>query len=110
MVLGAARLQTQNPHTQPNRMKKSPAPRFHAFAIAVLKALRDAYSAFAAAFRIASDRMRSGDRGALFPDGCFPPALPFCAWPALRKFRPDRQAWRACQGGAVSAWPGKGLL
>jgi hypothetical protein len=79
MVLGAARLQRQNPHTQPNRMKKSPAPRFHAFAIGVLKSLRDAYSAFAAAFRIASERMRSGDRGALFPDGCFPPALPFCA-------------------------------
>jgi hypothetical protein len=29
MVLGAARLQRQNPHIQPNRVKKSPAPRFH---------------------------------------------------------------------------------
>jgi len=57
-----ARLQRQNPHTQPNRIKKSPAPRFHAFSVAVLKALRDAYSSFAAAFRIASERLRSGDR------------------------------------------------
>jgi len=43
------------------------------------KVLRDAYSAFAAAFRIASERLRSGDRGARFPEGCFPPALPFSA-------------------------------
>jgi hypothetical protein len=79
MVLGAARLQRQNPHTQPNRIKKSPAPRFHAFSVAVLKALGEAYSAFAAAFRIASEKLRRGDREALFPEGCFPPALPFCA-------------------------------
>ena len=77
MVLGAARLQKQNPHTQPNRIKKSPAPRFHAFSVAVLKALRDTHSAFAAAFRAASERLQSGDREVLFPKGCFPPALPF---------------------------------
>lgn len=79
MVLGVARLQRQHPHTQPNRIKKSPAPRFHAYAVAVRKALPDAYSAFAAAFRVASEKLRSGDRGAIFPEGCFPPALPFCA-------------------------------
>jgi hypothetical protein len=79
MVLGAARLQRQHPHTQPNRIKKSPAPRFHAFAVAVRRALRDAYSAFVAAYRIAPEKLRGGDRGARFPDGCFPPALPFCA-------------------------------
>jgi hypothetical protein len=77
MVVGAARLQKQNPHTQPNRIKKSPAPRFHVFSVAALKVLRDAYSSFAAAFRIASERLRSGDRGVFFPEGCFPPALPF---------------------------------
>jgi hypothetical protein len=48
------------------------------FAVALLKALGDAYSAFAAAFRIALEKLRRGDRGALFPEGCFPPALPFC--------------------------------
>ncbi len=50
MALGAATLQKQHPHTQPYKSKKSPAPRFHAFAVAVLKALEAAYSAFAAAF------------------------------------------------------------
>lgn len=79
MVLGARRLQRLHPHTQPNRPKNSPAPRFHAYEAAVRKALREAYSAFAAAFRSASERLRSGDLGALFPEGCFPPALPFCA-------------------------------
>ncbi len=77
MVLGARRLQKQHPHTQPNRMKQSPAPRFHTFTVAVQKALRDAYSAFAAAFRLASSRLRGGDHGVRFPEGCFPPALPF---------------------------------
>lgn len=79
MALGAARLQRQHPHTQPKQLKKSPAPRFHTFAVQAQKALRDAYSAFAAAFRSASERLRSGDLGALFPQGCFPPALPFRA-------------------------------
>lgn len=78
MSLGAATLQKQHPHTQPFRSKKSPAPRFHAFAVAVQRALRAAYSVFESAFRIASEKLRGGDRGALFPEGCFPPALPFC--------------------------------
>jgi hypothetical protein len=79
MVVGAARLRRLHPHTQPSRIKESPAPRFHACAFAVQKALRDAYSAFAAAFRAAADKLRAGDRHVRFPDGCFPPALPFCA-------------------------------
>ncbi len=78
MVLGVSRLLKQHPHTQPNQSKRSPAPRFHAYSIAVQKALRAAYSEFAAAFRKAAERLRSGDRAALFPPGCFPPALPFC--------------------------------
>ena len=79
MALGAATVKKLHPHTRPNRFKRSPAPRFHACAVAVQKALRDAYSAFAAAFRAASERLRGGDRGTLFPAGCFPPALPFCS-------------------------------
>ena len=30
------------------------------------------------AYRDAADRLREGDRGAAFPNGCFPPPLPFC--------------------------------
>lgn len=79
MVVGARRLQLQHPHTQPKRLKQSSAPRFHAYAVQARKTLREAYSAFAAAFRSASERLRRGDLGALFPEGCFPPALPFRA-------------------------------
>ena len=79
MALGAHRVQQQHPHQQPNRSKKSPAPRFHAFSIEIKKVLRAAYAEFAAAFQVASEKLRGGDRGAVFPEGCFPPALPFCA-------------------------------
>lgn len=78
MVFGASRLRKQHPHTRPNRIKKSPAPRFHACALAVQKSLRAGYSEFAAAFRKAAERLRGGDRATPFPSGCFPPALPFC--------------------------------
>ena len=79
MVVGAARLQRQHPHTQPDRINESPAPRFHAHAAAIRRMLRDAYSSFAAAFRVASEKLRGGDTGVRFPEGCFPPALPFSA-------------------------------
>ena len=79
MVLGAHRVQQQHPHSQPKELKKSPAPLFYAVSKEMRKALRDAYFLFAAAYQVASARLRGGDRGAVFPEGCFPPALPFCA-------------------------------
>lgn len=32
---------------------------------------------FLAAFREAAEKLKAGDRLARFPDGCFPPGLPF---------------------------------
>ena len=32
---------------------------------------------FLAAFREAAEKWHSGDRSAIFPGGCYPPALPF---------------------------------
>jgi len=46
---------------------------------AVKRELRAAYSAFEATFRMAAEKLRGGDLRARFPEGCFPPALPFCA-------------------------------
>jgi hypothetical protein len=43
----------------------------------VRKALYEAYFLFVAAYREASEKLRSGNRTASFPIGCFPPALPF---------------------------------
>ena len=75
--LGAATILRQHPHTCPNKTKKSPAPRFHAASKAAREAFRRAYGFFLAAFREAAERLKAGDRTARFPNGCFPPGLPF---------------------------------
>jgi hypothetical protein len=75
--LGAEAIRRQNPTTQPNQIKKSPAPRFHAFTKRTRKELYQAYSWFVAGFREAAEKLRQGDRNAQFPQGCFPPHLPF---------------------------------
>lgn len=76
-VLGTTAIQTQHPHAQPNRAKKSPAPRFHAWSKKVYRELYEAYGDFVAAFRNAAEKWRAGDRMAAFPEGSFPPGLPF---------------------------------
>ena len=75
--LGATAILTQNPHRQPARTKKSPAPAIHAASLAVRRGFRDLYREFVAAFRQAAEKLQSGDRHAAFPLGSFPPALPF---------------------------------
>jgi hypothetical protein len=75
--LGPATILTQDPHRQPARSKKSPAPAFHAASQAVRRGLREAYSLFVAAYRGAAEKLRTGNRNAHFPLGSFPPALPF---------------------------------
>jgi REP element-mobilizing transposase RayT len=75
--LGASAVRGQHPHDRPQRLKKSPAPLFHAFRKTVRRELYQVYAWFVAAYREASTRLRAGDRSALFPTGSFPPALPF---------------------------------
>jgi hypothetical protein len=77
VVLGPAAIKVQHPNHRPSKLKKSPAPLFHAATRRIRRELYDAYKFFLAAFRVASERLRSGDRNACFPIGCFPPALPF---------------------------------
>jgi hypothetical protein len=76
-VLGVGAVLRQNPHTQPNKAKKSSAPRFHAATKAARNALREMYGLFLAAFRDAAELLKAGDRMARFPIGSFPPGLPF---------------------------------
>ena len=54
-------------------------PLFHAASKAMRRELYAMYRWFAATFREASEKLRSGDRAVLFPAGSFPPALPFVA-------------------------------
>ncbi len=74
---GPAAVLAQNPLRRPLRTKKSPAPAFHAASQAVRRELRDAYGWFVGAFRQAAEKLRAGDRNAVFPAGSFPPALKF---------------------------------
>jgi REP element-mobilizing transposase RayT len=75
--LGASAIRGQHPHDRPARPKRSPAPLFHAASAKMYKELWEAYAWFVATFRQASEKLRAGDRGAVFPIGSFPPAMPF---------------------------------
>ncbi len=74
---GPEAIRQQHPHERAVRPKKSPAPFCHAFSKEAREQLREAYRLFVEAYRSASAQLRSGDRSAKFPEGCFPPALPF---------------------------------
>ena len=75
--LGVRRILSQNPHDRPERMHRSPAPRFHAEAWRVRKSLELAYREFRLSFRQAAQDLKRGRPGVEFPSGCFPPRLPF---------------------------------
>jgi hypothetical protein len=74
--VGRDRLLAQDPHQRPVNSDSSPAPFVHASCREVREAFRRAYLAFADAFRAAAARLRSGESSE-FPDGAFPPRLPF---------------------------------
>lgn len=76
---GAAAIREQEPHTAPERLKKSPAPRFHAASRKIRQELYDGYRQFVAAFCDAAARLRAGELGVVFPAGSFPPAAPWVA-------------------------------
>ncbi len=75
--LGVKKILRVRPHKRPRRVEKSPKPRFHAATKRVLKQLRDAHAEVVAAFREASARLLAGEIDVGFPEGTFPPGLPF---------------------------------
>jgi len=75
--VGAAAIHTQNPHGQPVKTKKSPAPLVHAASRRIRREIYEMYARFVATFREAAEHLRAGDRSAKFPEGSFPPGLPF---------------------------------
>jgi hypothetical protein len=70
---------TQSPHQRPLRSKRSAAPYFHCASKRVRRELFEAYSWFVAAYRDAGERLKRGDPSPGFPNGSFPPHLPFVA-------------------------------
>jgi len=79
--LGRESVLRQDPRHEPNRLKKGPAPLAHVASRAAREAVKGAYRIFFAAYRRAAERLRSGALGVLFPEGSFPPALPFRPMP-----------------------------
>jgi len=75
--LGRDALFRQDPHQEPNRLKRGHAPLVHAASRAARDALRESYRLFLAGFRQAASAMRSGRIDVIFPSGSFPPAIPF---------------------------------
>jgi hypothetical protein len=76
-VKGAEAIQRQGLHEAPEKLKKSPAPLFHAASRRIRRELYEAYKHFVAAFRDAAARLRAGESDVLFPVGSFPPASPW---------------------------------
>lgn len=66
-----------HPQDRPEQLKKGPAPLIHAASQGVRRRFLEAYRLFVQAYRRASKKLRSGDLTARFPEGCFPPALPY---------------------------------
>jgi len=76
-VVGVEEICRRDPQTRPNRVKRSPAPLVHAATKKARWAWREGFSWFVAAYREAAELLKNGDRNAPFPEGCFPPGLPF---------------------------------
>ncbi len=81
--LGPDAICRQTPGTRPEKIKRSAAPRFHAFGKSARRMLYEAFALFVAAFREASEKLRRGEDSVRFPAGSFPPGRPFVmAWRA----------------------------
>ncbi|HTG32671.1 MAG TPA: transposase [Thermoanaerobaculia bacterium] len=74
---GVAAILAQAPTSRPKRLKKSPAPLFHAASQAMRHYFYEGFSWFVAAYRTAAEKLQKGDPDPRFPIGSFPPALPF---------------------------------
>jgi len=75
--LGARLAQLQDPHERPVESKRSPAPMFHCASKEARNLLREAYASFCVTYRMAARRWQKGKPDTGFPDGAFPPPLPF---------------------------------
>lgn len=75
--LGARAVQRLSPYSKPKEFKRSPAPKIYAVNREVYWTMVEARREKVAAYRDAADRLKQGETDVRFPDGCFPPRLPF---------------------------------
>ncbi|MCP3996871.1 MAG: hypothetical protein GY722_17680 [bacterium] len=74
---GVKRILMTQPQHRPKTTARSPKPRFHARKPGVWKQIWEAWREVVTAFWEASERLLSGERDVEFPEGTFPPHLPF---------------------------------
>lgn len=77
---GAEAVMAMDPHHRPEKLKSSPAPTFHAVRKSVRRAMWEAYAWVVAEYRRAAESLAKGDRLVEFPEGTFPPRLPFVSF------------------------------
>ena len=75
--LGSEFVRDGDPYYRPPTLKKSSQPKFHAAREKARDQMRVAFSMILGAYLEASERLRAGDRGVIFPENTFPPGLPF---------------------------------
>ncbi len=103
-VAGVDKILNQNPLEPPTRKtKRSPKPLFHYATREERDDLMDGFMAFLGQYRLASEAFRSGNLKAAgwFPEGCYPPALPFLGTPPAKRppSPPTRQITALDSGG-----------
>ena len=104
-VAGVERILSQNPYEPPTRRtKRSPRPLFHVASKQTRNDLRAELAAFLARYREASEAYRGGNLKAVswFPEGSYPPALPFIGPPPRRRPpSPPTRRIKTLESGAV---------
>lgn len=81
-VLGVASVLRKHPHSRPDKIKMSPAPKVHATSDAVRAAFMAAHEAFMELFSAAGQRLDSANLWPDFPSLAFPPRLRWGPGPA----------------------------
>ena len=79
-VLGAEAVEARDPHHRPGKIERRPAPVVHGATKRERRRWQEAYGFFLDAYRAAAKRLREGEGDVKFPEGCFPPGLPY-VWP-----------------------------
>ena len=74
---GVRAILRHHPHERPDKLARSPRPWFHTRTSAGRERLREAYRLFEDAFRHAAELLRAGVPNPPFPEGSFPPGMPF---------------------------------
>ena len=104
-VAGVEKILSLNPLEPPTRVtKRSPKPLFHVASKEAREDLIAGFLAFQTQYRIASEALLRGNLKAAgwFPEGCYPPALPFVGpLPAKRTRKPPTRRITVLDSGAV---------